>query len=50
MQTYDVRGKQVQDCNIVATMRANGVERLATRNAADFKRYAELIQVVDVMD
>src|SRR5664280_1806826 len=47
VQRYQVRGKQVHDCNIVATMRANGVKRLATRNAADFKRYAELIEIDD---
>ena len=35
-----VRGKQVHDCNIVATMLTNGVRRLATRNATDFRRYA----------
>ena len=45
---HAVRGKQVHDCNIVATMRANGVARLATRNASDSKRYGELIQVDDV--
>jgi predicted nucleic acid-binding protein len=48
VQAHAVRGKQVHDCNIVATMRANGVERLATRNAADFKRYRPLIEIDDV--
>ena len=47
--THAVRGKQVHDCNIVATMRANGVARLATRNASDFKRYADLILIDEVM-
>ena len=50
VRQYGVRGKQVHDCNIVATMRANGVQRLATRNAADFKRYATLIRVDAVVD
>ena len=50
VQRYQVRGKQVHDCNIVATMRANGVNRLATRNAGDFKRYVELIEIDDVTD
>jgi predicted nucleic acid-binding protein len=42
---FEVRGKQIHDCNIVATMRANGIARLATRNSSDFKRYASLITV-----
>lgn len=50
VQNHEVRGKQVHDCNIVATMLANGVHRLATRNASDFKRYAGVIQVDDVRD
>jgi len=50
VQRYQVRGKQVHDCNIVATMRASGIMYLATRNAADFKRYADLIEVEDVTD
>jgi predicted nucleic acid-binding protein len=50
VQRYQVRGKQVHDCNVVATMRANGVNHLATRNAADFKRYSELIEIEDVTD
>ncbi len=49
VETHGVRGKQVHDCNIVATMRANGVERLATRNGSDFKRYSRLIRIDDVI-
>ena len=48
VQGHQVRGKQVHDCNIVATMLANGVRRLATRNASDFKRYSAIIHVDDV--
>jgi hypothetical protein len=43
VQQFEVHGKQVHDCNIVATMLAHGVRHLATRNAADFKRYESLI-------
>jgi len=50
VQDHQVRGKQVHDCNIVATMLANGVRRLATRNASDFKRYAGIIHVDDVCE
>jgi predicted nucleic acid-binding protein len=47
-EQHQVRGKQVHDCNIVATMLEHGVQRLATRNASDFKRYAGLVTIVDV--
>lgn len=41
-----VGGKQVHDANIVATMRAHGITRLLTFNAADFRRFASLIEIV----
>lgn len=43
-------GEQVHDCNIVATMLAHGVRHLATRNAADFKRYESLISIDAITD
>jgi len=43
VRKHDVKGKQVHDANIVATMRANGIERLATLNAADFRRFEDEI-------
>lgn len=48
VEAHQVRGKQVHDCNIVATMLANGVRRLVTRNAADFKRYESLIGLNEI--
>ncbi len=39
-------GKQVHDANIVATMLAHGETRLLTFNAADFRRFDSLIEVV----
>ncbi len=45
VRKHDVKGKQVHDANIVATMRAAGVRRLATLNVADFERYEDLIQL-----
>jgi predicted nucleic acid-binding protein len=50
VQQFDVHGKQVHDCNIVATMLAHGVRHLATRNVADFKRYESLISLESVAD
>lgn len=46
---YQVRGKQVHDCNIVAVMLVHGVPRLGTRNATDFERYDEPIAVEPVI-
>ena len=41
-----VGGRQIHDANIVATMLAHGERRLLTFNAADFRRYAEHIELV----
>ena len=43
-----VAGKQIHDANIVATMLAHGERRLMTFNAADFRRYGERIELVDM--
>jgi predicted nucleic acid-binding protein len=50
VQEFEVHGKQVHDCNIVATMLAHGVRHLPTRNATDFKRYESLISIEGVSD
>jgi predicted nucleic acid-binding protein len=42
---FAVRGRQVHDANIVATMRVGGVKDLLTHNTADFARFASLITV-----
>ena len=39
-------GKQVHDANIVAAMLAHGETQLLTFNAADFRRFGGLIEVV----
>ena len=39
-------GKQIHDANIVATMLAYGERRLLMLNAADFRRYADRIELV----
>ena len=41
-----VGGKQVHDANIVATMLARGVTRLLTFNAADFRRFEPLVELI----
>lgn len=45
IRRHAVKGKQVHDANIVATMRANGLSRLATLNATDFTRFEDDIAV-----
>ena len=41
-----VRGRQIHDANIVATMLAHGERRLLTFNIADFRRYGDRIELV----
>ena len=43
-----VGGRQIHDANIVATMLAHGERRLLTFNRADFRRYGDRIELVDV--
>ena len=45
VRRYDVKGKQVHDANVVATMRANGIARLATLNVSDFHRFEDEIRL-----
>lgn len=42
MRRYQVRGKQIHDANIVATMLTYDITRLATFNRADFERFKEI--------
>jgi predicted nucleic acid-binding protein len=48
VRRHGVLGKQIHDCNIVATMKAHRVRRLVTRNPADFKRFQEEISILAV--
>ncbi len=43
-----VGGRQIHDANIVATMLARGERRLLTFNGADFRRYGDRIELVDI--
>ncbi len=45
VRRHDVKGKKLHDANIVATMRANAVARLATLNASDFQRFEHEVAV-----
>jgi len=48
VKRFDVIGKQVHDCFIVATMLDANVRRLVTRNAPDFRRFESLIEIVAI--
>ena len=41
-------GQQIHDANIVATMLARGERRLLTFDAADFRRYGDRIELVEI--
>lgn len=43
---FKVRGKQIHDANIVATMLANNIKNLFTHNVKDFERFSSLINIV----
>ena len=45
---YPTQGKLVHDANIVATMLVNEVYRLVTLNTSDFKRYENIIQLIEI--
>lgn len=48
MDHFPVRGKQVHDANIVATMLANGVTALLTHNVADFEKFVPAITLIQL--
>jgi len=41
-----VKGKQIHDTNIAATMLTNGIVRLLTFNPDDFKRFVEIELII----
>ncbi|MGH9397919.1 MAG: type II toxin-antitoxin system VapC family toxin [Terriglobia bacterium] len=43
--SYDVRGVQVHDAHLAATLEVHGVTHLLTFNGEDFKRFPSLIPV-----
>ena len=50
LKKFQVRGKQIHDTNIVASMLACGVRRLLTNNAADFARSSSEIEILDLQN
>lgn len=50
LQSHPTQGKQVHDVNLVATMLVYGIDTLMTLNISDFKRFADVIQVISPVD
>jgi predicted nucleic acid-binding protein len=46
--TYDCKGKQIHDANVVASALTSGVAKLVTANAGDFRRFAPELEVIDL--
>lgn len=42
VKQYDVKGRNIHDCNIAACMLTNGVKSILTHNGRDFMRYKEI--------
>jgi predicted nucleic acid-binding protein len=49
LKSRTVRGKQIHDANIVATMRRYGIPWLLTHNTADFTRYVPDINLLPLV-
>jgi predicted nucleic acid-binding protein len=45
VQQFAVKGRQVHDANIAATMLTHGLKDLLTHNSADFARFSPLLTV-----
>lgn len=48
IEQHNVIGKQIHDCNIVATMLSNDITKLLTNNSSDFARFSSLIEIVTI--
>jgi predicted nucleic acid-binding protein len=46
--TYDCKGKQIHDANLVASALTSGVTRLVTANVGDFTRFRPELEVIDL--
>lgn len=50
INTYQVKGKQIHDANIVAVMQAYDIKYLFTHNVKDFQRFGELINIIPLAE
>ena len=49
LTALDIKGKQIHDANIIATMQAYGLTHLLTHNANNFRRFAHLVTVIPLL-
>jgi predicted nucleic acid-binding protein len=47
--SHAVKGKQMHDANVVATMQARGIRLLLTHNEQDFQRFEPLITILPLL-
>lgn len=45
---YKIKGKQVHDANIVATMKINQIQYILTANINHFKRFMDEIEIISI--
>ena len=45
IEKYDVKGKNIHDANVVATMLVNGIQEIITHNIKDFRRFEPEISI-----
>ena len=50
IEQIPVGGRQIHDANIVATMQAYNIPKLLTHNIKDFERYADLIEILPIVE
>lgn len=48
VEEHDVIGKQIHDCNIVATMLTNNLSKILTNNSSDFTRFSSLVEIITI--
>lgn len=44
------RGKVIHDANVVVTMASHGVQRIVTANPDDFRRFDDIVEVIDLAE
>lgn len=50
VRRHECSGKQIHDAGIVATAVVNGVNRILTGNASDFRRYAAHVEILNLAE
>ncbi len=50
IEKYEVKGKAIHDCNLIAVMKTYGLNELLTQNTGDFNRYQEGIRLVTLQN